>query len=132
MTWRDWPARRQPARALVAAVIIAGTCGWAAQEHPLLGFVAAGLLLALTAEVLFPSTYTLDPEGVTIRSWVRTRRVRFDKVSGYRPVHDGIALCGTGPSPLIARRRGAVLRGAPSELADELERVGVTRQGERA
>ena len=129
MKWRDWPARRQPLRAGVATLLVVAASGWAGREHALLGFVAAALLLAATAEVLLPTTYTVDGAGITVASWVRTRRLRFDKLDAFAAADDGVAVRGRGPSAWIVRRRSAVLRGVPKpqELVALLEAAGLDR-----
>ena len=129
MTWRDWPVRRQWGRAAMAAVMLVAASGWAASYHVALGVVGAALLIAVTAEVLLPSRYTIDAEGVRIASWVRTRRVRFVQVRGFGLVEDGVCLRGKGPSSWIRRRRTVILRG-PSHadaVTSFLESVGVAR-----
>ncbi len=105
LTWSDWPARRAPARSLVAAIAMVTVLGAVLALDPLLALVGALLLLSATAEGLLPSRYRLDHAGVHIGRALWSRRVSWSQLQGWTPAPDGFHLQGAGSHALLRRRR---------------------------
>jgi hypothetical protein len=117
VAWSDWPARRTPRRAAVAAVVIVGTVGVVLVLDPLLAVVGAVVLLSATAEILLPSRYSLDADGVTIGRALWSRRQPWSKLQGWSPAPDGFVLQGAGSRALLRRRRTLRLRCPTQQVA---------------
>jgi Bacterial PH domain len=88
-TWTVHPARRRPAAAVGAALVIAAFAALVGIESadiwwPLLS--VAVLVLALN-RFFFPSRYEVDAEGITVRHACRTRRLTWRQVRRF--AHDG-------------------------------------------
>ena len=122
LSWRDWPARRQPARALAAAGLVLGAVGVVATVDRWLALLAAFLLLTATGEVLLPTRYEVDDEGVRLHGLLRARRLRWVQLAGWRTAGADVVLLGDGPHPLLRRRRTVVLRAVPDALGECLRR----------
>ncbi len=122
ITWTDWPARRRPARAALAAAIVLVSTGAAVAVDPLIGFVGALLLLASVRDGLLPTRFRLSDTGVHLSNPLRSRSRDWDGFGGWQPLTDGFELLGRGRNPALRRRRGLVLR-CPDrldEVASEL------------
>lgn len=117
LSWRDWPARRQAGAATAAAVLVVGTVGAVATFDRWLAVLAALLLLSATGEVLLPTRYEVDEEGVRLRGPLRARRLRWVQLAGWRRRGDDVVLLGDGPHRLLRARRTVVLRATPAELS---------------
>ncbi len=122
LSWKDWPARRQPGTAMAAALLVVATVGAVASLDRWLAVLAALLLLTATGEVLLPTRYEVDAEGVRLRGALRARRLRWSQLAGWEVVGADVVLRGDGPHPLLRRRRTVVLRATPPELDDMLRR----------
>ncbi|GEM_PF-2994622 len=118
LTWTDWPARRRPARAALAAAVVIVCTAWVVSVDPVLGFVGALLLLASVRDGLFPTRFRLSDGGVDLVNPLRTRSLDWGGVGGWQPRTDGFELLGRGRSAAMRRRRGVVLR-CP-DLRDEV------------
>lgn len=92
LSWTDWPARRTPVRAAAVGLIIALVGLLAAQMDPYAGLVSTLLLIVSTGEVMLPSTFLLDQEGVSVRRMLGNRSLRWDELSGWRAAPDGFVL----------------------------------------
>lgn len=93
------------------------------------------LLVGATAEVLLPARLTLDDAGVRLSNLVRRRQLRWSQVRGWRRVPDGALLLGSGPAPIIQRRRTLLLRTEgehPELLARLQDRLGPPDEGSSA
>lgn len=108
--WTDWPARRQPLRSTLAALVIAVGTGAVASLDPWLAFVGALLLLTATAEILLPTRFGLDAEGVTLDNPLRRSRRTWDRFGAWARTDDGFFLIGAAGSPLLRRRASVQLR----------------------
>ncbi len=117
LAWSDWPARRTPGRAGVAAGVIGLTVAVVLVLDPLLAVVGALLMIGATAEVLLPSRYRLSPEGVTVGRALWSRQLPWSKVQGWSPAPDGFVLHGAGSRALMRRRRTLRLRCAHQRQA---------------
>jgi hypothetical protein len=105
LAWSDWPARRSPLRAIIAATAIGVTVALVMVMDPLLGVVGALLLIGATAEELLPSKYELSESGVRIGRALWSREVTWSKLRGWAPAPDGFVLQGAGSHPILRRRR---------------------------
>ncbi len=105
LSWSDWPARRDPRRAALAAGVIGVTVAVVLLVDPLMAPVGAVLLVGATAEVLLPTRYRLDADGVHIARALWNRRVRWSGLERWSPAEDGFVLHGQGSRALLRRRR---------------------------
>ncbi len=128
LTWADWPAPRMPLRAALSAALIGGAGIAAAAVEPFAGLVCAGLLLASTGEALFPSTFVVDDEGVSVHRFLHHRQVAWAEIEAWRPLRDGVLLLGKGRTGRRIRRR-TVFLASPAQ-AEALERHLRERLGE--
>jgi hypothetical protein len=117
MTWSDWPARRQPGRAVLAGIVVLGSVGWAASLDGWMGLVAALLLLGATGEVLLPTRFDLDSEGVSVRHPFRVGRRDWGRFGSWRATQEGFLLRGRSASTWLQRRRALMLRCPGREAA---------------
>ena len=108
--WSDWPARRRPAVSIFAAVVIAVAVGAAASWDPWIAVVGAAALVLATSEVLLPTRYRLDPDGVHLQRPFQHRHIPWDRVRGFVRTDVGFVVQGRGSRPLLARRYTATLR----------------------
>ncbi len=108
LQWTIHLARRQPARALAALVIVAAGAWAAAVAFRGLwaGILAAALLVAAIGDFLFPVSYILDAEGARARGLVMRRQMAWGRVR--RVVRDGL---GVKLSPLPRPSRLEAYRG---------------------
>ena len=105
IAWTDWPARRRPRRAILAAAFIAIAVMVFTSMSFLYGFLAAFVLLTVSAEVLLPTRFRLSSEGVEALNLFRHARKPWERFEGWRTTPDGFVLTGRGPSSFLARRR---------------------------
>lgn len=92
ITWVSHPARREPARAAFAVVVIAvmvvGVTLWVG---PILGLVALLVMLGSVYGFLFAAQYELDERGITIRTIFGSQRREWSTLRradvGQRGVH---------------------------------------------
>lgn len=76
ITWRAWPARRNPAKGVLALLVVAGSL-WgviAWTGDPWMTAFAAAVLAVSVAPFFVPTEYRLSPEGVEIHRPWRTKR----------------------------------------------------------
>jgi len=108
LEWRVHLARRQPARALVALVLVlvAAAAAGVIMGSPVFGLVVGLLLLGAIAEHLFPIYYCVSPEGVSARNLWSVRRMRWSQVRRCLRDDHGIKL-----SPLARPSRLEAYRG---------------------
>jgi len=115
-TWTDWPARRSPGRAGFAAAVVVGSVAVIAPMEPVLAALGAALLLGATGEVLLPTRYTLDDEGVETATLLGRRRRPWSQLGAWRASGDGFSVDGSGPARILRRRRAVRLR-SPADAA---------------
>ncbi len=92
LQWSDWPAPRLGWRAALAGAVVVVVGALAALYDPLAGLVSTLLLVVSTGEVLLPSEYRLDAEGVEVRRLLGNRALRWDELSGWRAARGGFLL----------------------------------------
>ena len=114
-------ARPPPARAAFAGLVVFLSVGAVAMSDPVLGVFGAALLLAATGEVLLPTRYTLDADGVRLEGLLIHREHLWSHFTGWREVADGVVLEGGGRLAFQRRRRTLRLRGGPAALRERLE-----------
>lgn len=83
-----------------------------------LGVVSGVVLVLATAEVLFPTRYALDSEGVHVAGAFSQRHEPWSRFTGVRRVREGFLLLGRGSRPVLRRHRTRLLR-----CSDEREAV---------
>ncbi len=110
LTWTDWYAARDRARAGVAVAVIAITFVLVATMDPWLAVIGGAAMLASTAEALVPLHYELTTEGVSVRGWLHNRQVAWADVASWSRAPDGFVLRGRGGSGFLRRRRTVRLR----------------------
>ncbi len=108
-------------------MIAIGT-GAVASVDPWLAFVGAVLLMVATAEVLLPTRFSVDDDGVQIQNLVRRARRTWDRFGSWTAVHDGFQLVGTSRRAFLRRRASVRLR-CP-ELRAEVEALLRSHIGE--
>ena len=131
-TWTDWPARRSPARAGFAAAVVLGSVAAIAPIEPVLAALGAALLLGATGEVLLPTRYTLDSEGVETSTPLGRRRRAWSQLGRWRATPEGFAVDGEGPAGILRRQRALRLRAPSDPAAVEgwlIERLGPAAPG---
>lgn len=123
LTWVHHPAREEPARlALFAFVLILTVAGLALLEPSrIMPVVAAGVLIAAAAPFLFPTRYTLLPEGVRIRSLFSRKQRRWEELKRWQPDRNGILLSPFRAPSSLDDLRGLYLRRPPPEVRGVLE-----------
>ena len=122
--WEAWPVRRDPARGLLAAVIIAGSVWgtWAWTESAALTGLALVVLGVATGAFFFPTRYRLTREGVEIeRPWRRQSRPWRD-FRGIRAGGDLVVLSPFERPSWLDGFRGVTLL-LPEERGEVLEYV---------
>lgn len=110
IAWSDWPAPRSPTRATLAGIVIGGAGVAASAMEPLAGVVCAGLLLSATGEVMLPTSYALDTDGITVRRLLEHRRVGWDELISWQAAPEGFVLIGRGRTRWRRDRRTVRLR----------------------
>jgi hypothetical protein len=110
LSWTDWPARRQPGRAVLTAGIVVLTIGSVATVDRWLAFLGGILLLSSVGEWLLPTRFELDAEGVRVRGLLRSANRPWDRLGEWRAVPGGFWLPGRSRSRLLRRMRGVLLR----------------------
>lgn len=110
VSWTDWPARRQPGKAALAAGIIVLAVGSVATVDRILAFLGAILLLSSVAEWLLPTRYEIDAEGIKVRNVFRSATRPWDRLRTWRAVPGGFWVPGRTRSKLLQRLRGVLLR----------------------
>lgn len=122
LSWSDWPARRQPARAAFAAGVLALCVALTATQDLILALLALLLLSAATGDALLPTRYALDEEGVLLTGPLKRRRIPWRHFQSFRTSEEGFFLAGAGPYRLLRRRRDLWLRcpGAEQAVAERL------------
>jgi hypothetical protein len=105
IVWTDWPARRRPTRALIAAIAILVSIGVFTSVAPLYGIISAFVLLTVSAEILLPTKFRLSAEGVEAFNLFRHARRPWVRFRDWRQAKDGFYLNGQGPIGFLARRR---------------------------
>jgi len=124
VTWTDWPARRAPYRSGLAATIVLVTVGLAAVYDPLLSVLGLVLLVFSTGEVLLPTRYTVDDEGLRIDRPLGGKSLSWSQLSGFTSLEEGFEVTGRGPHRWVRRRRSARIRcpGRREQVEAELRR----------
>lgn len=77
LTWTVWPAAKRPAQAAGLAAMAALVAAFCSVSFGGIayGMVAFAVVLAAGAPFLFPSTYTIDDQGIRVRGilWRKSR-----------------------------------------------------------
>lgn len=109
LTWRNHPFVERPwASALVClAVLVSCWLGWHLLGAAGVGLVLVFILLSL-GPYIFPTTYTLGPEGAAERRVWQTRTFRWDDFEGYDVYRDAVQLV-LDPHPLRNRVQKGLL-----------------------
>ncbi len=110
VSWTDWPARRQPARATLATGLLVLSVGSVATVDRWLAFLGAILLLSSVGEWLLPTRFELNAKGVRVRGLLRSADRPWEGLADWRPAQDGFWLPGRSRSRLLRRMRGVHLR----------------------
>jgi hypothetical protein len=107
LTWRAHPLRQNPARSAAFCGIAAALLALAAWAGGLWGLVlAAAFTLLPGAPYLFPTTYRLDAEGVSMRNPFAADQKPWERFAAYRAYPDAVHLLFDPSTP-----RGWWLRG---------------------
>ena len=95
---------------ILATILVMTSMGW------VYGILAALVLLRVGSEVLFPTRYEVNAEGVSITNPLRILRKPWSQYRHWRPHGQGILLRGRSSIPWLAERRSIVLA-APDPAA---------------
>ena len=109
MNWRDWPAKRIPARAAVASVIILFSIATLTAIDWLYGLIGAVVLLSSSAAVLLPTRYELSDQGVTVLNPLRYLKAPWDRFRSWHHTEGGVYLRAHSKFGWLARRRSVYL-----------------------
>jgi len=90
----DWPAKRQPFKAIVSALTVLFGIGVAAAVHWLLGVAATMLMLSALGEVLLPTRYRFDSGGFSMHGLHVGTSKTWDQIQSCKPFDDGVVLFG--------------------------------------
>jgi hypothetical protein len=115
LVWTVHLARRRPRRTAASLLVIAAgsiAAGYGFQS-PLLGLLAAFLLLASISDYLLPIRFALSPEGAEARGLLHRRRMPWDRVRRVLRDDRGVKL-----SPLPRHSRLEPYRGIYLWFAD--------------
>ncbi len=110
LAWREHPFMQRPRTSVVvcAGLAVSWWLGW----HLLGG---GGLLLAMAGTVLplgpylFPTDYTVGPEGAAERRFWQVRRFAWDELDGYDLYRDAVHLVLSGGTLRNRVQKGIVL-----------------------
>jgi hypothetical protein len=120
LRWRVHLARRSPARAAAAMMIVlaVAACAYAIWARPVAAAVAGLLVFAAVAEFLLPLHYRITRQGISCRNLLSARYLKWAEVK--RCYHDahGIKL-----SPLPRPSRLEAYRGVYLWLGDDADAV---------
>jgi len=120
MQWTIHLARRHPAKAIAALLIVAlaAVCAAAGFRACWAGLLAGALLVATISDFLFPVTFTMDDAGLEARGLVLRRRMRWGQVK--RVIRDEL---GVKLTPLARPSRLEAYRGIYAWFADNADQV---------
>lgn len=121
LRWRNWPAQRRPRVAAAVIATIFGVVLGVSMLDRWMALLGTLLLLGSVADWLFPTTYTLDADGVRADNLFRRARRPWARLGGWTRVPGGFQLRGRSRSPLLQRLRGLELRCPGRE--DDVERL---------
>lgn len=113
VTWVHHPAREQPLRLALAAVVISGVSVglWRVEGNIWLGALAALLLIRSVAPFLLPTRYTLTRREVIITRWGFRHRRRWEDLRRWEVRSDGVFLSPYLQPHWLESRRALLLRG---------------------
>ena len=112
LTWSAWPARQRPAAGAAVVLLILGVSwyGYVGFGHVIYSIVA---LVALTGSLtffLFPTTHTLDREGIKVRGFLHRRQKAWGDLACFVPAEDVILVSTADPPTKRTVTQGFVLR----------------------
>ncbi|MEN6344682.1 MAG: hypothetical protein ABFE16_05205 [Armatimonadia bacterium] len=112
LVWSVWPARQKPFAAAACVLLILGVSwyGYVGFGHLSYSIVALVVLTGSLAFFFFPSTYTLDAEGISVRGFLHGRSKRWEDLACYLRGDDFIALSTTAEPTERSISQGFLLR----------------------
>ncbi len=112
LVWSVWPARQKPFAAAACVLLILGVSwyGYVGFGHVGYSIVALVVLTGSLAFFFFPSTYTLDAEGVSARGFCHGRSKRWDDLACFLRGDDFIALSTAAEPTERSISQGLLLR----------------------
>ncbi len=123
LSWSAWPLalRPMPSGALILFILAVSLYSYVTFHHAVYAVIALVVLTGAVSDYLFPTSYRIDPEGITIRAPFQTRRIKWDDFKFYA-VGDGvIILCNTLEIDRATVRRNPWLR--VPENADQVAAI---------
>ena len=110
LTFWDWPAKRQPYRSLFAITIALLGIAAASTAHWILGIAAAMLLISSLGEVLLPTRYRINSDGISIVGLHALTHKNWTDIKGSQLVDAGILVIGKQSSRFAFRRNKWLIR----------------------
>jgi len=112
LQWQVWPARQRPQAAAGAIALILGVSwyGYIGFGHIIYSIIALVVLTGSLTSFLFPSTYTINDEGIRLRGVLLFKTKRWDELACYLRGDDFIAVSTTAEPSHRSISRGLILR----------------------
>lgn len=112
LTWTVWPAGQRPHAAAAVVMLILGVSwyGYAGFGSVLYSVIALVVLTASLASFLFPTTYTLDDEGVQASGFLHGKHMAWKDLACFIRAPDFVALSTADPPTERSCRQGMILR----------------------
>jgi hypothetical protein len=132
-SWRAHPAAERSGHAALGAAVILGLagCAYALTGSAAWGALAVVVLAASLSRFYFPSRYEIDEAGITARSLLSTRRLRWENVRRFVTDRHGGYLSPRAARSVLDPWRGMhVLFGAQRDAVVERIRAHLRREGE--
>ncbi|MBC23523.1 MAG: hypothetical protein CMJ32_06350 [Phycisphaerae bacterium] len=85
LQWNAWPARQNPAQAMLACLVIVAlgvAVGFLAGDW-FWGALAVLVLAVSLNRYLLPSSYTIDEKGISVSHPIRRQRMEFDQAKRF-------------------------------------------------
>jgi len=117
LEWRAWPLVNRPAAsgALIIFILAVSAYSVVSFGHAVYGVIALVVLFGAVTDLLLPTAYRLDAEGVTVRLPFQTRRRKWEEFRYFATGAKVMLLTNSADLDSRSARRGQLLR-APENL----------------
>ena len=99
-----------PLRSSFAGIVLVMCIAYMMQLSLWLSIIVGAALLHALAEVLLPSSYHMDDEGVSSNALLKIARRRWEDFSGFHSTKEGFFLEGRGKLRWLRQKRSMMLR----------------------
>ena len=112
ITWTVWPAGQRPYAAAAALALVLAVSWYSYVEfgHPIYSIIALVVLTGSLTFFLFPTTYTLDREGIELRGFLHQKHKPWDDLGCFLRGDDFVAVSTSENPTERSISRGFVLR----------------------